>query len=884
MKDKKKFGILLILVVIINLFTSVIASANTSLMEERTPFEYTQDGNRGGLYPTNGTHIYQGVTEKDTVKNFDFTNTRYPYYPYTKSVAPSMEVFDSGYHAYRDKTGQMDVYAKKIVKPTADPTKFEVTLDVISGFRETKSPIDIAFVIDKSGSMNEWINSSDTRWTALKKSIAYFVDNFPQTIYDTRYALSSFASQPDWYGTHRPSFDLGQHQDGSYFTSNIQYVKNNSLLATAPNGGTPTFIGVEAGTLLLSHPNLGVRSDSNKYLIFITDGGPTFDGVYYPDRGKSVYTGIDNFTSNGNRFTLPQAYYYGNGTQVPSNVGPLQDFITYKYDSVPTAYKYSIGIGSDLLVYPNDNVLQSLGPDGRYTVVNNVEADLKGALQSIQDHIMNSLSSITEATIVDPMSDFVELDKGSVKTYQLTLDKNTIHSLSTTDQNAEKYAKEARVDIYDNEINVKNLTLKGDFDKAQGYRVTYQVTLKEPYQEGRFYPTNKRTYLVDKDPNYGIDFAVPAVKHRKTTEVKVNKIWKGDNENHPAIKIALLANNQEISTVTLNKGELTHVFKELPFYDDDGKKIEYTVKEYPVEGYESTLKRDTEGSFILTNYPKGKFEAYKLSDKDKLKPGEEFTYTIKVDNTVTDSTIKQLRVVDDIPNELETIGDVFLNGVNLGGIVNNKLDITIPTLKGKESALITFKVRVKVKAPEGKILNTAIVTDPEKPDEPEKPTTEVEVIRKTPIKLVKTDIDGKTLLPDAEFELYSIKNGKEELITTKTSDQSGVIMFEELASGDYRLVETKAPENYQKLSIEILFTIDKYGDVTVTDANSEYVTYDVVNNQFEFLVKNEPIPPGGILPETGGRGTFTIQPIAVLLLSISLILSVYALYRRRKGW
>ncbi|MBO0476108.1 Cna B-type domain-containing protein [Vagococcus sp. DIV0080] len=883
MKDKKKFGIVLILVVIINLFTSVIASANTSLMEERTLFEYTQDGNRGGLYPTNGTHIYQGVTEKDTVKNFDFTNTRYPYYPYTKSVASSMEVFDSGYHAYRDKTGQMDVYAKKIVKPTDDPTKFEVTLDVLSGFRETKSPIDIAFVIDKSGSMNEWINSTDTRWTALKKSISYFVDNFPQTIYDTRYALSSFASYSQWGGNY-PYFDLGQHQDGSFFTGNTQYVKNNQLLSVNPAGGTPTFVGVEAGVVLLTQPSLGVRADANKYLIYITDGGPTFDGVYEPAFNKRVYTGIENHTQNGIRFSLPQSYYYGNGTQPPSSVTGLENFIGRKYNSVPSAYKYSIGIGSDLVGFPNNRVLQALGPDGRYTVVNNVEADLKEALQSIQDHIMNSLSSITEATIVDPMSDFVELDQDSVKTYQLTLDKNTIHSLSTTDQNAEKYAKEALVDIYDNEINVKNLTLKGDFDKAQGYRVTYQVTLKEPYQEGRFYPTNNRTYLLDKDPNYAIDFAVPAVKHRKTTEVKVDKIWKGDNENHPAIKIALLANNQEVSTVTLNKGELSHVFKELPFYDDDGKKIEYTIKEYPVEGYESTLKRDTDGSFILTNYPKGKFEANKLSDKDKLKPGEEFTYTIKVDNIVTDSTIKQLRVVDDIPNELETIGDVFLNGVNLGGIVNNKLDVTIPTLKGNESALITFKVRVKVKAPEGKILNTAIVTDPEKPDEPEKPTTEVEVIRKTPIKLVKTDIDGKTLLPDAEFALYSIKNGKEELIETKISNQSGVIMFEELASGDYRLVETKAPENYQKLSIEVLFTIDKYGDVTVTDANSEYVTYDVVNNQFEFLVKNEPIPPGGILPETGGRGTFTIQPVAVLLLSVSLILSAYALYRRRKGW
>lgn len=875
MKKKQKLGILLLLTLVFNLLLPVVSQAN-ELLQGVSSFQYTADGDRGGAFPLNNTKVFKNVEENENVKNFDYSDVGYQDFPNTKYIVPNVSAFDGGYHTYIDANG-MEIYTKKTVKPTDDPTKFNIELDVISGKRVEKSKIDIAFVIDKSGSMQ------GTRWNSLKQSVSFFADNFPNSEFDTQFAIASFASNQVGWNTHRPYFELSRNNDGNFFTSNPSNVKSNRLLTDDPSGGTPTFLGVEAGVELLKDNRYGSRDDAYKFLIFITDGSPTWDGNHIYQRNRTQYTGIQNLTPSGLQYSIDSKYYNGNGSADIADYNALIGFIENRYSQIPNTTKFSIGIGNAFgSSYNNQQLMRALGPGekGTHYVSNNVAQDLKAALDSIQSSIISSASSVSEGTIIDPMSDYVDIDAESLETYQLTLSQSGLNVLPTTDGNVADYAKNAVPNISENQLTVNNLSLNGDYEKSQGYRINYQVTLKEAYRDGSFYPANKKTYLVDKNHPDGIEFAVPSVKNKEVKDIKVTKVWKGTNQNHPTIKLSLMVGDKQIGdSVELHKGQTEYTFTELPVYDESGELIEYEVREDKVPGYEEgVVTKEKDGSFVITNYPKGDFEAIKSVDKDILKPDEEFTYTISVTNSVTDSTLKNLLVEDIIPDTLEVVSNAFLNGQDLGVISANQLNVTIPELKGKEVANITFKVKVKNTTPVGEIINKAKITNPEDPDKPKEPEVPVTVIRETDIHLLKTSMDGTTILPNATFLIQNLADKSE---TEATTDNNGKIIFSKITPGDYLIKEKKAPDGFKVMRDPIKITIDKFGVVSVTESNESFVSSNTAENKFEIKVKNE---ERGILPLTGGNGHIEYLIPAAILLSSSLLLSIYYLFRRRKGW
>ena len=89
-------------------------------------------------------------------------------------------------------------------------------------------------------------------------------------------------------------------------------------------------------------------------------------------------------------------------------------------------------------------------------------------------------------------------------------------------------------------------------------------------------------------------------KNLAKTEVPVEKKWIGKAVNE--IEVKLLANGKEVQTAKLNEANSwKHTFKDLPVYDDNGKEIEYTVKEVAIEGYESKIEGNAKDGFVITN-------------------------------------------------------------------------------------------------------------------------------------------------------------------------------------------------------------------------------------------------------------------------------------------
>ncbi|MBQ8401184.1 MAG: Cna B-type domain-containing protein [Clostridia bacterium] len=88
-----------------------------------------------------------------------------------------------------------------------------------------------------------------------------------------------------------------------------------------------------------------------------------------------------------------------------------------------------------------------------------------------------------------------------------------------------------------------------------------------------------------------------------TTSVTVTKIWEhlgNPEENHPeSIDVYLFANNFLFAQTEITaEDDWTYTFDDLPVYDRDGMKIQYTIDEKEVEGYTKVI----DGYTIINTY------------------------------------------------------------------------------------------------------------------------------------------------------------------------------------------------------------------------------------------------------------------------------------------
>lgn len=97
--------------------------------------------------------------------------------------------------------------------------------------------------------------------------------------------------------------------------------------------------------------------------------------------------------------------------------------------------------------------------------------------------------------------------------------------------------------------------------------------------------------------------------------------------------------------------------------------------------------------------------------------------------------------------------------------------------------------------------------------------------KKNSFKLRKVDgNDESKLLKNAEFALYKIIDSgnsttREELVETRTTNESGEIEFAGLDTGSYILKENMAPEGYKKIDEELYFDVQKNGEIRFRNAN-----------------------------------------------------------------
>ncbi len=118
--------------------------------------------------------------------------------------------------------------------------------------------------------------------------------------------------------------------------------------------------------------------------------------------------------------------------------------------------------------------------------------------------------------------------------------------------------------------------------------------------------------------------------------ISVAKIWDDNNDEDEirpkSVKVYLLADNEKVDELVLSEdNNWESTFENLDVYKK-GKKIEYTISEEEIEFYESTIVKNNEEKFTITNYhepwPKGDGDEPEEPKNNNPKTGDDILTNI----------------------------------------------------------------------------------------------------------------------------------------------------------------------------------------------------------------------------------------------------------------
>ncbi|MBQ9065119.1 MAG: Cna B-type domain-containing protein [Blautia sp.] len=374
-------------------------------------------------------------------------------------------------------------------------------------------------------------------------------------------------------------------------------------------------------------------------------------------------------------------------------------------------------------------------------------------------------------------------------------------------------------------------------------------------------------------------------------DIQATKVWMdaGTTEEHDEVTFTLYRKDSDGSKTRVGESKtisgsasgdaLTVV------WERQEQQYSYVLEEDPVYGYETSVTGDALNGFTVTNTPKQKTDLTIIKKVEGAEASRKKTYIITVTpdgfpgkaqvlelkpETGEDSKTIQLPYGTYTVEELESDASDASYTIDI-----EDYDRTTRIAIGSTNGEITTSRTVSL----GEAAAVITVTNS---------YSRVRV----PVSVWKTDFDKHTITGGASFVLYKADNYDDDarkpidegqIVAEGTTGNNGILSLGKLELGEYRLVETKAPDGYLKsenavkvfVRTDDIFAMQETGSSDIDYKGDENWVTGQEENTAQIRIWNN---PGVVLPSTGGPGTqlFTI-PGSILLLGAGVLLR-----RRRK--
>lgn len=412
--------------------------------------EDAENGNRGGTEGTAQPSVVYGTYDESGTKWTQNTGLTADGVPYENSA-----------------TGANVRYSKTATPVEGQKDTYKITLKIESETSSTAPGASaVVLVIDNSGSMADFNRLKNAKEVAKK-----FVDDYGNSGEERYIALVGFAKH-----AYKYNFGKWWSQEKVYWldasnSNNRNAIKKSIDEMYAYNGTNLQDGLLTAADLLKEGTAKGIAKD-NKFAIALTDGQPTY------------YTNDEGWVK-GDGSSCDQDTYNATKKAATTLKADLHYLYTVCYGAQDETIQYS---GETVSAFLQNYIASS----GMAHVASDDSESLKEAFEEIYKSIEQGLSS--GFTVTDPMGEFIQLDKSSIKDATAKVNGNTITWTPTTG-------------VVSEENGVKTYT----------YTLTYTVKLDtsdKDFVDNKYYPTNGVTTLAFKDGDENItrNFNVPGVK------------------------------------------------------------------------------------------------------------------------------------------------------------------------------------------------------------------------------------------------------------------------------------------------------------------------------------------------------------------------------------
>lgn len=816
---------------------------------------------------------------------------------------------------------------QKYIK-SGDNDQYKLTLDVTGKVGEA-DPIDILLIVDKSGSME------GRGVTNVNAAIKTLTDTLKEAKIraTVNLAVVTFSGNKGYYKGY--SWIPDSPWDDADRAQNWTDLNGFTWELNSPIGGTNWQAGIRKGENILK-----TRSGTKKYVVFLTDGNPTYrynkfgytegEGTENSDPAGYNYNAAITEWNNSPTLRAATGKYVIDATSKGSaNCERLAKDLSGNYlkGNDPTSIKNSFNEIANAIAYPSYNnvtITDTLSEYAEFAQFAQMDGQSRPAIRVYKGTKTYTKDTSGTITGIQDVTQETELKEDTDYEYTYNSSKKTVTvKLNGKLEKDKTYWIE--FDIKPTEKAYKEYLTNGGYGTTKGYLLTDAPGNTSSSNKSGFYSNSsaKVTYKVNDSNPKDVDYNKPVIQVTPdTTTQVVEKKWIGHAKSSVDVKLTakVTIGNEEKELFhgtykslpnqmqnTLNKdNDWKATWSNLPtkyYYEDTTNKtiqsadISYSVDEVNVpQGYAKDISDPViseNGKVITTRITNRQFIIEKVwtdKQKDPQPPKEQEVHpqsqniVISIYKPGTDGTKEKPFSTDNL------IANVTLNKENgwkatiPSSLGVNYRDYVIRELKEDEngSTIINSKNYSVIEDSANMVVdNASYKVSYSKEDKPEKAyKCIVTNTRLNTITINKVDGNNKPL-DGAEFSLEKKdSSNKWEVISTSTkTNENGTLKFSDLEDGEYRITETKSPAGHSLLANSIDVTLPM--TLNSTQKGLEKGTgITKENGKVYYYDLTYTIKNNKLfnMPASGGRFKATLIGIAVMIMAAGC----YILRHRRK--